>query len=120
LRFRNTTGNWIAVVLIADGENLWSRIVGTDPGWEIEVSEPEITNRVEADPRMYSTDSPELPRGQDLVVETAWRGSTSPSRGPSSTAGSRSTPTPSRPRSRRPRNLTLRGSGPVDMPSPFA
>ncbi len=120
LRFRNTTGNWIAVVLVADGENLWSRIVGTDPGWEIEVSEPEITNRVEADPRMYSTDSPELPRGQDLVVETASAGfDVSLTRTvldggkpiDSYTVSASFTPT---------RNLTLRGSGPVDMPSPFA
>jgi vancomycin resistance protein YoaR len=71
MRFANTTGNWLLVELFVDGENVWSRIVGTDPGWDIEVAEPEITNRTTADPKMHFTDSPELPAGTDRVVETA-------------------------------------------------
>ena len=40
LKFKNTTGNWIALVMVADGENVHAEIRGTDPGWEIDVPEP--------------------------------------------------------------------------------
>ena len=119
-KFRNTTGNWIAVALVPDGQNLWARIVGTDPGWEVEVTEPEITNRVEADPKMYYIESSELPEGQELVVESASAGfdvsfTRTVRDGQETidtyTVSASFTPT---------RNLTLRGTGPADMPSPFA
>jgi len=71
MKFRNTTGNWIAVIAIPDGQNLWTRIIGTDPGWDVSVSDPVITNRVTADPEMHYLDSPELPDGQEMVVEAA-------------------------------------------------
>ncbi|CAA9565430.1 MAG: Vancomycin B-type resistance protein VanW [uncultured Thermomicrobiales bacterium] len=120
LKFRNTTGNWLAVELVADGENLWSRILGTDPGWEVEVSEPVVSDRVAPDPKMYVTDSPELPRGQDLVVETASEGfDVSFTR--TVRAGTKTLDTYTVSASfTAARNLTLRGTGPADMASPFA
>ena len=74
MKFENTTGNWIAVVLIADGVNVSAQVLGTDPGWLVEVREPAVTNVVAADPKMYYTDSPELPAGEELIVERAQEG----------------------------------------------
>jgi vancomycin resistance protein YoaR len=71
LRFRNTTGRWIAVILQPDGAMVYARIVGTNPGWTIEVPEPTISNEVKADTRMYYTESPELPLGVERIVESA-------------------------------------------------
>ncbi|HYI25392.1 MAG TPA: peptidoglycan binding domain-containing protein [Thermomicrobiales bacterium] len=77
LKFENTTGNWIAIVMSADGENVHAEIRGTNPGWEIDVPEPEITNVVKPSDEMHFTDSPELPKGQELQVERAKDGFTS-------------------------------------------
>ncbi len=70
-KFRNATDDWLAVVLIADGENVSARLVGTAPGWEVQVGQPEVSNLVTRDQKMYFTESPELPRGQELLVESA-------------------------------------------------
>ncbi len=74
LKFKNTTGRWIAVVLIPDGAMVYARIVGTDPGWEVVVPEPTIENEVKAPEQMVYTESPELPVGQERVVESAQDG----------------------------------------------
>ena len=74
LKFKNTTGRWIAVVMISDGAMVTARIVGTDPGWDVVVPEPTIENEVKAPTQMIYTDSPELPLGQERVVETAQDG----------------------------------------------
>jgi vancomycin resistance protein YoaR len=71
LKFRNTTGKWLVVILTADGETVEAKIVGTDPGWEVEVDQPVISNLVRAESQMNYTDSPELERGQTLLVESA-------------------------------------------------
>ena len=74
MKFQNTTDGWIAVLVQGDGVNLTAKIVGTNPGWDIEVSDPEITNLVPKVEKMVYTDSPELPQGQELQVETAQDG----------------------------------------------
>jgi len=71
LKFRNTTGEWLALVMIADGQNITARLVGTDPGWDVRVSEPKITNFVPKESKMHYTQSSELPTGQELLVESA-------------------------------------------------
>lgn len=76
LKFTNTTGNWIAVEVIDDGAVLTARILGTDPGWTVEVSQPEITNVIKPDTSTQYTDSPELPEGTKLQVEYAQEGFT--------------------------------------------
>ncbi len=77
LKFKNTTGNWIALVMVADGENVYAEIRGTNPGWDIQVEEPRITNVIKPSTTMIYTDSPELPKGQELQVESAREGFTS-------------------------------------------
>ncbi len=75
-KFTNTTGNWIAVQVIDDGTVLTARILGTDPGWTVDVSQPDITDVVKPDTSTQYTDSPELPDGTKLQVEYAQEGFT--------------------------------------------
>lgn len=77
LKFKNTTGNWIALVMVADGENVYAEIRGTNRDWDIQVVDPVITNVVKPSTEMIYTDSPELPRGEELQVESAREGFTS-------------------------------------------
>ena len=74
LRFVNTTGNWIAVEMVADGQNVTSRVLGTDPGWTIDVSDAEISDIVRPDTTPIRQDSPEVPSGEERQVETAQDG----------------------------------------------
>ena len=74
MKFRNTTDDWIAVVVMYDSQNVTAQILGTDPGWDVDVSEPVITNVVPKDDKMYYTESPELPAGQEMQVESAAEG----------------------------------------------
>lgn len=76
LKFRNSTGNWIAVVMTADGQNVTSEIRGINPGWDIKVTgnEPTISNIVEPPTETMYQDSPELPTGEERQVETAQQG----------------------------------------------
>ena len=75
-KFTNSTGNWIAVVTEADGENLTAKILGTNPGWTIDVSDPVISDIQSPSEEMNYEDSPELPAGQELLVEHAAQGFT--------------------------------------------
>ena len=77
LKFKNTTGNWIALVMVADGENVYAEIRGTDPGWEIDVPKPNISDVKQPSEEMIYYDSPELPKGEELQVERAREGFTS-------------------------------------------
>jgi vancomycin resistance protein YoaR len=77
LKFRNNTGDWIALVMVADGENVSAEIRGTNPGWEIDVPEPTVTDVIEPEDEMVFYDSTELPRGEELQVEHAREGFTS-------------------------------------------
>jgi vancomycin resistance protein YoaR len=74
LKFENATGDWIAVEVFADGERVTTRILGTDPGWDVRVDQPEITNVIPEDEKKYYTDSPELAKGEELQVEYAQEG----------------------------------------------
>jgi vancomycin resistance protein YoaR len=76
-KFTNSTDNWIAVVTEADGENLTAKILGTNPGWTIDVSDPVISDIQTPSDEMIYEDSPELPAGQELQVEHAAQGFTS-------------------------------------------
>jgi vancomycin resistance protein YoaR len=74
MKFQNTTGDWIAVVVQADGEYVTAQIFGTNPGWDVEVSDPTITNIVTPPSDVRYTDSEELPAGEELQVEHAQDG----------------------------------------------
>jgi vancomycin resistance protein YoaR len=74
MRFVNTTDHWIAIEMVADGANVTSRILGTDPGWDVEVTGPEVDEIVKPDPTPIRQDSPEIPAGEERQVETAQDG----------------------------------------------
>ena len=74
LRFVNNTGNWIAIEMTADGVNVTARILGTNPGWTIDVSDPEISNITKPDSEPIRQKSPEVPSGEERQVETAQDG----------------------------------------------
>jgi vancomycin resistance protein YoaR len=74
MKFVNTTDNWIAIEMFADGDNVTARILGTDPGWEIEVDEPEISKVTKPDSTPIKQQSPEIPAGEERQVETAQEG----------------------------------------------
>ena len=61
----------------ADGENLSAKILGTNPGWTIDVSDPVISDIQTPSEEMNYEDSPELAAGQELQVEHAAQGFTS-------------------------------------------
>lgn len=73
LQFRNNTGNWIAIEMVADGEYVTSRVLGVNPGWSVRVDGdgPTIDNIVEPPTETIRQDSPEIPAGEERVVETA-------------------------------------------------
>ena len=71
LKLRNTTGNWIAFVVTADGDALTVSLMGTDPKWMIAVSDPIETGRTTASDETEYVDSPELAAGEELQVEHA-------------------------------------------------
>ena len=71
LKLRNTTGNWIAFVITADGDALTVSLMGTDPTWTIDVSDPIETGRTVAGDETEYVDSPELAPGEELQVEHA-------------------------------------------------
>ncbi|HQY31365.1 MAG TPA: peptidoglycan binding domain-containing protein, partial [Thermomicrobiales bacterium] len=76
MRFVNTTDNWIAVELTADGQNVTSRILGTDQGWNVAVGDddPQVSNIVQPDETEVRQDTPELAAGDTRQVETAAEG----------------------------------------------
>ena len=76
LKLRNTTGNWIAFVITADGDALTVSLMGTDPKWTIDVSDPIETSRIVASEETEYIDSSEVPAGEELRVETAVDGFT--------------------------------------------
>ncbi len=76
LKFTNTTGNWIAVQVYDDGSVLTARILGTDPGWTVDVSQPTISDVIKPDTGTRYTDTPELASGTKLQVEYAQEGFT--------------------------------------------
>lgn len=74
LKLRNTTGNWIAIVVRADGERVSAEVLGTDAGRQVDVQGPTITNVITPSTELIVTESPELPAGQELQVESAQEG----------------------------------------------
>jgi vancomycin resistance protein YoaR len=72
--FKNATNDWIAIVSRVGGGDLTFEIWGTNPGWEIIVDQPVITNYKPASQEMVYEYSDELPAGQSVFVEHAEAG----------------------------------------------
>lgn len=74
LKFRNNTGNWIAIASKTDGKKVSFAIYGVDPGWEVEVGKPQVTNVVKADPEIVTEEDPTMPEGKKIQIESAFDG----------------------------------------------
>lgn len=74
LKFKNTTGHWLAVSGYADGTSVNFEILGTNPGWDVQVSQPVVTNVVQPPDGMEYEKSDALPSGQSLLVQAAQQG----------------------------------------------
>ncbi|HLI51724.1 MAG TPA: VanW family protein, partial [Thermomicrobiaceae bacterium] len=74
LKFKNTTGHWIAISGYADGTWVNFEILGTNTGWDVQVDQPVITNVVQPPSDMEYEQSDALPAGQSLLVQAAQEG----------------------------------------------
>ena len=71
LKFKNTTNDWIAIQSSSDGTNVNFSIWGTDPGWNVKVDDPVVTNVAKANTEMQYEQSDQLPAGTSVLVEHA-------------------------------------------------
>lgn len=69
--FRNTTGHWLAVETGYDGQHVRVTLKGINPGWEVRVAGPTISNVKPHDPTPVEREDPTLPAGRRVQVETA-------------------------------------------------
>ncbi len=70
-KFRNTTGNWLAVEASTVGGRVKIALHGQNPGWQVQLDPPVITNERKADPAMVTEKTHDLPPGQSRQVESA-------------------------------------------------
>ncbi|HET7034679.1 MAG TPA: peptidoglycan binding domain-containing protein [Thermomicrobiaceae bacterium] len=70
-KFKNTTGNWLAVVASADGSWVRFSLWGIDPHWKVQSDDPVITDVVKADTTMKYEKGDSLPKGQSILLEHA-------------------------------------------------
>jgi vancomycin resistance protein YoaR len=77
-RFQNNTGNWILVKATWGKPNIRFELWGTNPGWNVQVGQPVITNIVKTNPAEVVEYSADLPASSGKVrVEYAQDGFTS-------------------------------------------
>jgi vancomycin resistance protein YoaR len=70
-KFKNTTNDWLAVKSWTDGVNVHFELWGTNPGWEVQIDQPVISNHRPASQEMVYEESDQLPAGQQVFVEHA-------------------------------------------------
>jgi vancomycin resistance protein YoaR len=70
-KFMNTTNDWLAVKSWTDGTNVHFELWGTNPGWEITIDQPVISNHQPASSAMVYEETDQLPAGQTVFVEHA-------------------------------------------------
>ncbi|HYI16134.1 MAG TPA: VanW family protein, partial [Thermomicrobiales bacterium] len=75
-QFKNTTNDWLAFKSWTDGVNVHFELWGTNPGWEVQVGQPVITNHQTASQEMVYEQTDQLPTGQSVFVEHAEDGFT--------------------------------------------
>jgi vancomycin resistance protein YoaR len=76
-RWWNNTGGWIGIEAYANGDYVEIKIYGKDPGWDVQIDGPEITNVIEPDPAPVTEKTYDLPVGQKIMIEHAADGFTS-------------------------------------------
>ncbi|HEY8476111.1 MAG TPA: VanW family protein, partial [Chloroflexota bacterium] len=76
-KFSNPTEHPILIRAAATGDRLTFSLYSVDPGWQVEVQKPIVTNVVPADKKVYEEPDPNMPQGQRLWIEAAHDGFTS-------------------------------------------
>jgi hypothetical protein len=71
LKWINPTDHPVLIQASTDAEHVTFRLYGQKPPWSVHVDEPQISNRVTADPTPEVQPEPSLPWGRVLPVETA-------------------------------------------------
>ncbi|MCC6626134.1 MAG: VanW family protein [Chloroflexi bacterium] len=69
--FRNTTGHWIALETGYDGQNMRITLRGVNPGWDVRIAGPQISNVTPHDPTPVEREDDSLPVGRRVQVESA-------------------------------------------------
>ena len=74
-KFKNATDAYLLIKPIVDTEKgvLTFEFYGTDPGWKVEVGEPQYSNRKAPPPPLYIED-PTMPRGKVVQIDWAVEG----------------------------------------------
>ena len=72
----NNTGGWIGIEAAANGATVTVKIYGKDPGWDVQIDGPAITNVIEPDPKPVDEKTHDLPVGQKRMIEHAADGFT--------------------------------------------
>ncbi|CAA9569787.1 MAG: Vancomycin B-type resistance protein VanW, partial [uncultured Thermomicrobiales bacterium] len=63
-QFVNTSGGWLGIEATANGEDVQVSIFGQDPGWEVRIDGPEISNERKADRTPIYEKTHDVPPGQ--------------------------------------------------------
>src|SRR5207253_273376 len=71
LKWINPTDHPVLIQASTDAEHVTFRLYGQKPPWNVHVDEPQISNRVTADPAPEVQPEPSLPWGRVLAVESA-------------------------------------------------
>ena len=71
LKWINPTDRPVLIQASTDAEHVTFRLYGQKPPWNVHVDEPQITNRITADPTPEVQPEPSLPWGRVLAVESA-------------------------------------------------
>lgn len=72
--FHNPTSDWMAISAWADGEWITIDVWGVGQGWQVAVDDPQITNVVTADTKVYRQEDPSVAPGNQVAVESAQDG----------------------------------------------
>jgi vancomycin resistance protein YoaR len=70
-KFANNSGGWLAIEAVADEGILTISLFGTDPGWDVRIDEPAISNVRPADPKPIYDNTHDLPPGETRYIEHA-------------------------------------------------
>ncbi|MPZ15288.1 MAG: hypothetical protein GEU73_12835 [Chloroflexi bacterium] len=73
-KFINTTSDYLLIQSNVTGSTLSFGLYGTKPSWDVKIDGPNITNVIPANRERVTQDSPSVPAGKQLQVETAQDG----------------------------------------------
>ncbi|HEY2593244.1 MAG TPA: VanW family protein, partial [Chloroflexota bacterium] len=70
-RWSNPTDGYVLIQSATDDSNVYFGLYGAPSNWKVQVDDPQISNRIAADPAPVAQAEPTLPWGRILPVESA-------------------------------------------------